>query len=62
MKEEVPYSARELSCPICGKAFILSPYHTYEVNGVFLCCHTCRNRYVEGHPVKNYNYIKRWGK
>ena len=62
MKEKVPYTARELRCPICDTVFILSPYHTYKVGEVFLCSHTCRNRYAEGHPVKNYNYIDRWGK
>ena len=60
--ERVPYSAREITCPICSKVFILSPYHTYKVGNTFLCSHTCRNRYLEGHPIKDYNYIKKWGK
>lgn len=62
MKEKTPYSARELVCPVCGKTFILSPYHTYKVGDTFLCCHTCRNKYSREKPIKDYNYIERWGK
>lgn len=62
MKEKAPYSDTERICPICNKVFIPSAYHIYKVRDVMLCSYTCRNRYLKENPIKDYNYIKRWGK
>lgn len=62
MKEVPPYSHKEHICPICNKVFIPSAYHIYKVKNTMLCSYSCRNRYLKENPIKNYNYIERWGK
>ena len=62
MIEKAPYSRKERICPICKKVFIASAYHTYVVKNTMLCSNSCRNRYKEQHPKKEYNYIMKWGK
>ena len=49
---EIFYSGREQKCPICGKMFIVAPFHIYKVNNRTVCSWKCVRTYEKRKGIK----------
>lgn len=50
--EVIRYAGKERKCPICGKIFLIEPFHIYKVNNRLVCSWGCVRTYEKRKGIK----------